>query len=41
LFTLDVDGEQFAIGQAGDGGTTYDWLSRAQGRRYEATLREA
>jgi hypothetical protein len=27
LFTLDVDGERFAIGQAGDGGTTYDWLS--------------
>jgi hypothetical protein len=27
LFTLDVDGERFAIGQAGDAGTTYDWLS--------------
>jgi len=27
LFTLDVDGERFAIGRAGDGGTTYDWLS--------------
>ena len=27
LFTLDVDGERFAIGEAGDGGTTYDWLS--------------
>jgi hypothetical protein len=27
LLTLDVDGERFAIRQAGDGGTTYDWLS--------------
>jgi hypothetical protein len=27
LFTLDVDGERFAIRQSGDGGTTYDWLS--------------
>ncbi|HEY3958845.1 MAG TPA: hypothetical protein VGM53_36245 [Streptosporangiaceae bacterium] len=27
LFTLDVDGERFAIRQAGDGGTDYDWLS--------------
>jgi hypothetical protein len=27
LFTLDVDGEQFAIRRAGDGGTAYDWLS--------------
>jgi hypothetical protein len=27
LFTLDVDGERFAIGQGADGGTTYDWLS--------------
>jgi hypothetical protein len=27
LFILDVDGERFAIRQAGDGGTTYDWLS--------------
>ena len=27
LFTLDVDGERFAIRQAGDGGTNYDWLS--------------
>ena len=27
LFTLDVDGEQFAIGQGEDGGTTYDWVS--------------
>lgn len=27
LFTLAVDGERFAIRQAGDGGTTYDWLS--------------
>ena len=27
LFTLDVDGERFAIRQAGDGGTAYDWLS--------------
>ena len=27
LFTLDVDGERFAIRQAGDRGTNYDWLS--------------
>jgi len=27
LFTLDVDGEQFAIRRVGDGGTAYDWLS--------------
>jgi hypothetical protein len=27
LFTLDVDGERFAIGQSEEGGTTYDWLS--------------
>ena len=27
LFTLDVNGERFAIRQAGDGGTAYDWLS--------------
>jgi hypothetical protein len=27
LFTLDVDGEWFAIREAGDGGTAYDWLS--------------
>jgi hypothetical protein len=27
LFTLDVDGERFAIRQDGDGGTAYDWLS--------------
>ena len=27
LFTLDVDGERFAIGHAEHGGTTYDWLS--------------
>jgi hypothetical protein len=27
LFTLDVDRERFAIRQAGDGGTNYDWLS--------------
>jgi hypothetical protein len=27
LFTLDIDGERFAIRQAGDGGTAYDWLS--------------
>ena len=26
LFTLDVDGERFAIGEL-DGGTAYDWLS--------------
>ena len=27
LLTLDVDGERFAIRQAEDGGTSYDWLS--------------
>ena len=27
LFTLDVDGERFAIRQGEDGGTTYDWVS--------------
>jgi hypothetical protein len=27
LFTLDVDGEQFAVRRAGDGRTAYDWLS--------------
>ena len=27
LFTLDVEGEQFAIRRAGDGGTAYKWLS--------------
>jgi hypothetical protein len=27
LFTLDVDGERFAIRRAGDGGPAYDWLS--------------
>jgi hypothetical protein len=27
LLTLDVDGEQFAIGQGEDGCTSYDWLS--------------
>jgi len=27
LFTLDVDGERFAIRRTGDGGTAYDWLS--------------
>ncbi len=27
LFTLDVDGERFAIRRAGDVGTAYDWLS--------------
>jgi hypothetical protein len=27
LFTLDVDGERFAIRRAGYGGTAYDWLS--------------
>jgi hypothetical protein len=26
LFTVDVDGERFAIRRAGDGGTVYDWL---------------
>jgi hypothetical protein len=26
-FTLDIDGERFAIRRAGDGGTAYDWLS--------------
>src|SRR5215469_7543240 len=27
LFTLDVDGERFAVRELGDGGTAYDWLS--------------
>ena len=27
MFTLDVDGERFAICQSADGGTAYDWLS--------------
>ena len=27
LFTLDVNVERFAIRQADDGGTAYDWLS--------------
>ena len=27
LFTLDVDGERFAIRRAGDGGTAYDLMS--------------
>src|ERR1700683_4675510 len=27
LFTLDVDGERFAVRRAGDGGTAYHWLS--------------
>jgi hypothetical protein len=27
LFTLDVDGERFAVRRAGDGGTAYDWVS--------------
>ena len=27
LFTLDVDGERFAIRRAGDGGIACDWLS--------------
>jgi hypothetical protein len=27
LFTLEVDGEPFAIRRVGDGGTAYDWLS--------------
>jgi hypothetical protein len=27
LFTIDVAGERFAIRQAGDGGTIYDWVS--------------
>ena len=27
LFTLDVDGEWFAVRRTGDGGTGYDWLS--------------
>ena len=26
LFTLDADGERFAIRRAEDGGTAYDWL---------------
>ena len=27
MLALDVDGERFAIRQAEDGGTTYDWMS--------------
>lgn len=27
VFTLEVDGEQFAVRRAADGGTAYDWLS--------------
>ena len=27
LFTLEVDGERFAVREFGDGGTAYDWLS--------------
>ena len=27
MFTLEVDGERFAIRRAADGGTGYDWLS--------------
>jgi hypothetical protein len=27
LFTLQADGERFAIRGTGDGGTAYDWLS--------------
>ncbi len=27
LFTLDVDGERFAIRRTAEGGTAYDWLS--------------
>jgi hypothetical protein len=27
LFTLDVDGERFAVREGGYGGTNYDWLS--------------
>jgi hypothetical protein len=27
LFTLDVEGERFAIRRSGDGGTHYDWLT--------------
>ena len=27
LFTLDVDGERFAIRRAGEGGSAYDWLT--------------
>ena len=27
LFTLEVDGELFAVREGGDGGTAYDWLS--------------
>ena len=27
LFTLDVDGERFALRRAADGGTAYDWVS--------------
>ncbi len=27
LFTLDIDGERFAVRRAEGGGTAYDWLS--------------
>lgn len=27
VVTLEVDGELFAVRRAGDGGTSYDWLS--------------
>lgn len=27
LFTLDIDGERFAVRRADGGGTAYDWLS--------------
>jgi hypothetical protein len=27
LFTVDIDGERFAVRRAGGGGTAYDWLS--------------
>jgi hypothetical protein len=27
LFTIEVDGELFAVRKAADGGTAYDWLS--------------
>ena len=27
LFTVDINGERFAVRRAGDGGTAYDWLS--------------
>lgn len=30
FFTVDVDGEQFAVCQAAEGGSGYEWLSRTR-----------